>query len=118
MFQKVLVPLDGSELSERALNYLRDLVHEGSASGATLITVVGMPTPWDANAAVNVYDNTDGLFDEATEYLAKLANELTAEGIPTQAEVLGGIAASTIVDYAREIGADLIIMATHGVFRI
>lgn len=51
---------------------------------------------------------------DAEEYLAPLAVELEKKGVRVKSQVRRGIPAPEIVAAAREIGADLIAMSTHG----
>ena len=48
MYQKVLVPLDGSELAECALDHVRVMVKAGVAGEVTLLKVVKIDIPADA----------------------------------------------------------------------
>jgi hypothetical protein len=43
MYKKILVPLDGSELAECALNHVKNMVKEGAAGEVTLFNVVIAP---------------------------------------------------------------------------
>lgn len=114
MFLQVLVPLDGSDVAERALPYLRDVLSEGCATQAILLNVVTVPTPWDATASVSVYNDSEILLAQSANYLERLRAGLESEGLRVKAQVLEGSAATTILEYARTTGTDLILMATHG----
>ena len=46
MFEKVLVPLDGSKLAECALPYLRNLAEGGKIGEVILLNVVEIPVTW------------------------------------------------------------------------
>jgi nucleotide-binding universal stress UspA family protein len=46
MYKKVLVPLDGSELAECALDHVKKLIKEGSVKEMTLLNVVKVDIPW------------------------------------------------------------------------
>ncbi len=46
MYKKCLVPLDGSELAECALNHVKNLVKEKSVGEVTLLNVVKVDIPW------------------------------------------------------------------------
>jgi nucleotide-binding universal stress UspA family protein len=54
------------------------------------------------------------LHEEAEETLRKIAEPLTAKGMRTQTAIGDGDAATEIVRIAQELGADLIVIATHG----
>jgi len=117
MYKKVLIPLDGSELAECALNHVKALVKEGSVKEVTLFTAVQVDTSWSElyGQNFNVKAMREALFASAIKYLTKVKDRLADEGIKVKTEVLeADRAAQGITDYSREKGSDLIIIATHG----
>jgi nucleotide-binding universal stress UspA family protein len=117
MFKKILVPLDGSELAECALLYVKTLVKEGSAGEVTLLNVIKVDTQWselygnnfDINKMKKVF------FASAKKYLAKIESQLNSEGIKVKTEYLeANSPAYKITEYSQENGIDLIVMVTHG----
>ena len=117
MYKKVLVPLDGSELAECALNHVKNLVKEGSAGEVTLFNVVKVDAPWAELYGKNFDINAmrEALFASARKYLAKIESQLNSEGIKVKTEVLeANQPAQAITDYARTKGIDMIVIATHG----
>lgn len=106
---RVLVALDRSVLAEHALAVTRRTF-----------------TPDRAELRlVHVVDGTDlsdlspsGMVDIATgrarQYLEEIAAKLTAEGYRVTIDVRDGRPATRIVEAAKELGADVIAMATHG----
>jgi nucleotide-binding universal stress UspA family protein len=115
MFQKVLVPLDGSELAECALPYVKNMVREGSIGEVILLRVVnvdfrmGTPGNFDINAIRN------SVFNEAGKYLDDVKSRLASEAITVTAEsVEGNRPAEAISTYVQDNGLDLIVIATHG----
>jgi nucleotide-binding universal stress UspA family protein len=117
MYKKVLVPLDGSELSRCVLNHVTDLVKEGSAGEVMLLTVVQVDTRYVEFYGQNfdIDAMRKALLDSAKESLAKIASQLNSEGIKVKTEVLeANSPAYKITEYAKESGMELIIMGTHG----
>lgn len=119
MYQKVLVPLDGSELAECALDHVKRLAKDGVLGEIILLNVIQVPLPpigTDYNAGfIDFAALTDYHFDISRKYLAETQAKLSSEGITVKTESIeGGNPASAIGKYARQQGADLIIMATHG----
>jgi len=115
MFNKVLVPLDGSELAECALPYIQNMVREGSAGEVTLLRVVnvdfrmGTPGNFDINAV------REGVFTDARKYLAEVQSRLASQGVTVKAELQeGNRPADAISHYVQENGMDMIVIATHG----
>jgi nucleotide-binding universal stress UspA family protein len=122
MYQKILVPLDGSDLAECTLLHVESLVKRGFAGEVTLLNIVKVDIPW-AEMSQHRHDQTaydieklrKQLFDPSRNYLAKTASKLIAKGINVKTEALeANRPASAIIDYAQKNGMDLIVMATHG----
>lgn len=118
MYRCILVPLDGSETGEGALQHACGL---GEHVGARLILLravephpaamygpgVGVALPLEAIHAEEAADAA-----EAEAYLARIADALPA-GLRVDTEVRRGEADATIIAVAAEMGCDLIVMATH-----
>lgn len=119
MFHKILVPLDGSELAERAITtaYQVATLHEAEivllhVSEPVLVTmpdlVVGVTNPYMPMAEEPRY------VQQAYEYLNGVKHRLANKRkIEISTMVVEGDAAGCIVDTAVE-GVDLIVMSTHG----
>lgn len=112
MFQKVLVPLDGSKLAECALPYVRNLAQGGFVGEVVLVNVVEIPATWIEG--IDYMAIKDASLRQSTKYLAGLKAQLDAEGLPVKAEILEGVTPHVIVDYATQHGVDLIVIGTHG----
>jgi len=118
MYKKILVPLDGSELSEQALNHVKEIIPVPATTEIVLLRVVDpLATSYaggtDAaiEVAVKIQERAEA---EAAAYLKRLEGELKELGIPVKTVLTIGIPADVILDYARQNGVDLIIMSTHG----
>jgi nucleotide-binding universal stress UspA family protein len=111
MFRTLLVPLDGSELAERALPYATALA---SATGGklALVRVALAPAPATLDGATWVQDQSEAVA-EAEQYLADVATKLRTR-LAVETSVPYGRAPSCIVDSITEMGADAVVMATHG----
>ena len=116
MYRKMLVPLDGSELSESSLEHARAV-----ATGLQVPEVVLLRVVEPLSSQVYAYLGTSFIADaekkakaEAEDYLAKVADTLKKEGIAAQTTTILGRPADQILDYADENQVDLIIMSTHG----
>ncbi len=59
-------------------------------------------------------DESAYLEEQAEKYLAMWVDKLLAVGVSAAARVVQGEPADAIIGLARELSADLIIMATHG----
>jgi nucleotide-binding universal stress UspA family protein len=117
MYQKILVPLDGSELAECTLNHVKMMVKEGFAREATLLNIVRVDLPWAELYGQNFNRDAvrEAYFASARKYLASVGSRLGAEGVKVKAEVLeADRTAAAITDYARDKGMDAVVIATHG----
>jgi nucleotide-binding universal stress UspA family protein len=115
MYERVLVPLDGSEIAEAILPFAEKLAGPVDAE-AMLVRVVEPLSAGEAFAAAGVVA-PDTLFLrqlEAKEYLARVERRLASKGIRVRTDLRSGTPAAEIVAAATSWGADLIAMATHG----
>jgi nucleotide-binding universal stress UspA family protein len=113
MYKKVLVPLDGSDLAECVLPEIRKLT-EGKVVGEfILLNVVDIPSAVLADGFDSV-SLKKSLMNKAKKYLSELESDLSAEGLNVKTDVIIGETAHSIIQYATENNADLIIIATHG----
>lgn len=117
MYQKVLVPLDGSDLAECTLSHLKSLIKDGSVGEVTLLNVVKIDIPWAEleNRQFDLNALREPIFAASRRYLADVESRLSSQGIKVKTESIeANRPADTITDYAKKNGMDLIVVATHG----
>jgi nucleotide-binding universal stress UspA family protein len=112
VFRTIMVAFDGSDGAWRAL---RQAILLAAEHGATLYALsVEEPVPHYASARTEARKEEE----EITSYFERLhadaRREAAAHGVDLMTEVVRGHAARAIVDYARQIGADLIVIGQHG----
>ena len=108
-FKKILVPLDGSMLSELALTPAVDL-GAGDASVVLLRAVEAHTFP-----GADPTDRQVEVVDDAEEYLARVERQLPRRGVKdVQTSVWYGPAVPAITEAAATRGVDLVVMSTHG----
>jgi nucleotide-binding universal stress UspA family protein len=112
MFSKILVPLDGSKLSESVLPYVSGLAKPLGAEIVLLRVVVFVDQ--DTGAIPAEYAPSAEVLGEMKRYLERQAADLRRIGLTVTTHAVGGHVADTIIDYAIEIHADMIAMSTHG----
>jgi nucleotide-binding universal stress UspA family protein len=114
VYKRVIVPLDGSPIAEGIVPFILDIAGPLDIEVTLLrITVPVPPTVIEGSRHVEVEDPEKRRM-EAEEYLAPLAATLRAKGVRVKTTVRRGEPAKEILAGAREAGADLIAMTTHG----
>jgi nucleotide-binding universal stress UspA family protein len=110
----VLVPLDGSTLSETAIESA-GLLAEGLGARLHLLQVLQPPTyPLYGEGYVYIPFDDEAERANARQYLEEQAKKLAARGIEASIEVAVGSPDLVIARTAAEQQADVIAMATHG----
>ncbi len=118
MFEHLLVPLDGSRLAEAALPAALRLATAFSAD-ITLVQVIQPPymaSPADGAAYFELLlEMKKNVVAEARSYLAGLEGSLRQQGYRVHRHLTEGHpVAPIILRVARDLGADTIVMSTHG----
>ena len=108
MFKNVLVPLDESLYSERALPYAVELCRRFEGRVSLLTAVLPLGDEAELRGAMDFRTR------RAETYLQKLAARQEAEGLSVATILRTAEPAQAVADVAREIAADVIVMTTHG----
>lgn len=111
---KVLVPVDGSEFSDRALDYLIGLFRDQGPLDVHLLSVQIPIDSGHARMFVSAEDVEAYHRDEGMKVLKPYMERLDAEQIPYTYHVLVGHVAPTIARFAKERKFDKVVMGTHG----
>jgi len=114
-FRTILVPLDGSPVAEQALPLARRIA-ERAGSKLRLVLVHQIPTAPLDPAAARLFTSLE-LATRKSEraYLRSLQTKLRQEGVRLASAVtLSGPVGPALDQYVRELGIDLVVMATHG----
>jgi nucleotide-binding universal stress UspA family protein len=117
MYKKILVPLDGSEFAENALQHARTISIGCAVEKVILLRVVApiIKDVKDMIEAEYVRKAERKREADAQEYLNTTAESLKKDGLPVETElIVNGEPADKILEYAREKKVDLIVMSTHG----
>lgn len=117
--RRILVLLDGSELSESVLPHVEAVAKQ---HGTALVDVVLLmvcepmllPSYYPSTLPLNWEDHIARSKRADEEYLGKIGKLLSDAGLKVQSEVLVGKPADAIVDYVSKNPVNLIVMSTHG----
>lgn len=116
MFQRILVPLDGSAHAEQALP-VAARVARASGGSVVLLQMVNPPVDfWLSLTQVPLVTEQMIATDlaEAKSYLCVLAKSHELAGIQIHTEVALGVPTQQILIVAQSRRADLIVMCSHG----
>jgi nucleotide-binding universal stress UspA family protein len=114
LYKKMLVPLDGSEITEVVLPYARELA--GRLDLELTLLHVCEPHRSESQFVCRAYIEhvAEMLEKQAREVQAKTGAPPEVKAVEAHAEVAVGYPAEGILGYAEENKFDLILMATHG----
>lgn len=122
MYNKIMVPLDGSDLAECVMPHV-----EAIATGCKIASVVFVRVTGPIQLPASVPG--DGIFtfseeqleqmeerrkQNAEAYLKKIVKSTPLKEADLSYEVLKGPIASTLAKWAETNGVDLIVLASHG----
>ncbi len=115
MFRSVLVPLDGSRFAERALP-LAASIARATRARLRLVLVHQSPSAPADRATARLATSVDLMVRKAERnYLRTRVGELRERpGGQVVGSTLAGPVVPTLLRYVSEIGADLVVMTTHG----
>ena len=126
MYNKILVPLDGSELAECVLPHVESIATGCGVADVVFVRVVepahlpvatesaGGGSFSEADAAKARKTQDDHNKAEAKKYLDDILKHSKQSGVSGKAEVIMGKPADSIAEYAEKNDVDLIVIATHG----
>ena len=118
MYQKILVPLDGSELAECVLSHVEALAGGCKVKDVILARVVE-PFRQPSGADYSLRPEEVARIDAqslagADQYLKQVKAKIKLSGSAVATEILHGSPAAELADYSAKNGVDLIVVATHG----
>lgn len=118
MLDRVLVPVDGSLMSEIGVKVAAQIMPEGAR--LTILTVVphlallsyGLP---DITAPVGEYEaSVTAMVADANAYVKRLAQDPCLASYHVETAALVGDPAQCIIEFAQKMRTGVLIMTTHG----
>lgn len=113
MTMKILLPVDGSANSERAVKYVIELVESCQAFEIHLLNVQP-PVSGDVSTFVGKQSIEDWHRDEAEKALASAKKLLDAAGSPYKVHIGIGNPGDVIASFAKKLGCGQVVMGTRG----
>jgi len=113
IIRHVLVPLDGSPLAECALP---SAVAVAQALGARMTLLRVIEKPAISSATSHHHDAVDWEMRraEAQSQLSRINHDLKTRGLTSTVELLEGRPAEQIINFARALQVDLVVLSSHG----
>jgi nucleotide-binding universal stress UspA family protein len=111
-YEAILVPLDGSQLSEAALPLAAAIAQ--SCNAPLFLARVHIPAIIGADAGYLPPHWEAEIREEDRAYLATIARRLVKHGVRVETELLEGTPGDAIGRHAAKLGAELIVASTHG----
>jgi nucleotide-binding universal stress UspA family protein len=114
MFKKILLPLDGSALAERAIDPV-EMIASGTGAEVLLLRIVTAPlgTAPEAGQVEESQAFLEGAA-KAKAYLEKVAARLAGKAVKSRILVASGEPYAGILRVAHKEDVDFIAMTTHG----
>jgi nucleotide-binding universal stress UspA family protein len=114
-YKTILVAVDFSEVSAGALRVAVDLSRRLGAQLKVVHVVQPQPVPLPLEGSAIYMDEVQSWqLEEAEKSLAKFIQDQSKPGEVSVTKVRAGVAATEISQAAVDIGADLIVLGTHG----
>lgn len=128
MYSRLLLPTDGSHESHIAVEHATALARATGASVVVIEVIETRHEVWGRASAAGWLPAGDGFLTEenvtqiceaerraAIEHLRALEGELRRAGLDhVESRVVEGKPGPAIIETARDVGCDAIVMATHG----
>ncbi|MFB6129134.1 MAG: universal stress protein [Halorhabdus sp.] len=112
MYDTILVPTDGSGGTRKTLEHAISIATDNDA---TIHGLYVLDRRMYLAADDDVQDEVmESLESDGEQALSRLREQVEAAGVHVETELQTGIPHRGILTYADDIGADLIVMGTHG----
>ena len=114
MYKRILVPLDGSKLSEAVISHVEGIA-KGLNCEIVLLHVIPMPVPaFDTPVSPFEHNLLRDQENDAKRYLKEMCAKIEMDQARVTYLVREGDVTETILETANVMQADLIAMSTHG----
>lgn len=115
-YKKIVVPIDGSGWSERAIPHAVDIAQNNDAE--LILLHVFKPPASDYVGEIALAGQEEGLMamrEEMKQKLKALRGQIRSEKVNVRVQFIEGAGVAGIIcDYINDEGADLVVMSSHG----
>ncbi|WP_134671527.1 universal stress protein [Halorussus marinus] len=111
MYERILIPTDGSDAVDPAVERAIDLAstYDAELHAVNVVNLASLSTEIHTPAVIESFEEQG---EVAVEAIAERAADAGVEDVAT--EVIHGTPQRTILDYADDHDVDMIVMGTHG----
>ncbi|SFR44034.1 universal stress protein [Halogeometricum limi] len=113
MYDRILVPTDGSDCAAVAIEHALELARRYEAEVHVLF-VVDVRMGGQGNWAVDADNVFEAIREHGESVVEGVAEKVREADVPVTTTVVTGTPATEICDYADEERCDLVVMGTHG----
>lgn len=115
-YKKIIVPIDGSGWSERAIPHAVDIAQNNDAE--IILLHVFKPPASEYVGEIALAGQDDSLMalrEDMKQKLMALRGQVRSEGVNVRVQFIEGTGVAGIIcDYINEEDADLVVMSSHG----
>jgi nucleotide-binding universal stress UspA family protein len=113
---KILIGIDGSPHSKAALDYVKNMTWPKETK--VIVLAVSIPiiayTAVDARGMSWMQSAEEEMTAQAQDLAARAEGELRGAGLTTEARIVKGDPRDALIDTARSLHADLVVVGSHG----
>ncbi|PSP72988.1 universal stress protein [Halobacteriales archaeon QS_3_64_16] len=120
MYERILVPTDGSDVAQNAVSHALDIAEQFDAEVHALYVVdtdsmsLSMGAEQVDRLQQGQYEEMDAVRERAERATGYVADHARDQGVAVVEHVSGGRPHSMIADYAAGNDIDLVVMGSHG----
>lgn len=115
MYEKILVPLDGSKRAEMIRPHVRELASRFQATVILIMVIEPINTSGIGETLISISEEViDNTLKESQSYLDGVASKFRDKGIDCKTIIAHGPVVEKIIEVAKTEDADLIAMTSHG----
>ena len=115
MYEKILVPLDGSKRAEMIRPHVRELASRFQATVIFIMVIEPTNTRGIGETLISISEEViDNTLKESQSYLDGVASKFRDNGIDCKTIIAHGPIVEKIIEVAKTEDADLIAMTSHG----
>jgi nucleotide-binding universal stress UspA family protein len=113
MYERILIPTDGSECADSAVDHAIDIATQYDAE-LHVLSVVDTRDMSHSAPAISPQQVEQTLRERAESVVESVAERAADAGVETVTAVEPGVPDDVVVEYAADHDCDLVVMGTHG----